>query len=197
MKTLNIETATNLLHEKMKNKNLRRHCYAVGKVLHAYHDFYEREDRDVDSLSANEWEIVGLLHDSDYEITKDDWSLHTVMLLEWLKDYEVKDEMLNVFRSHNTKITNLRNPETLLEWTLECSDELTGFIVAVALVMPGKNLDEVTVERVLKRFKQKEFARAVDRSQIMQCVEKVNVPVDKFVEIALDAMKQNSDLLGL
>ncbi|KKS17519.1 MAG: Metal dependent phosphohydrolase [candidate division WWE3 bacterium GW2011_GWA1_41_8] len=197
MKTLNIETATNLLHEKMKNKNLRRHCYAVGKVLHAYHDFYEREDRDVDSLSANEWEIVGLLHDSDYEITKDDWSLHTVMLLEWLKDYEVKDEMLNVFRSHNTKITNLRNPETLLEWTLECSDELTGFIVAVALVMPGKNLDEVTVERVLKRFKQKEFARAVDRSQIMQCVEKVNVPVDKFVEIALDAMKQNSELLGL
>jgi len=137
MKTLNIETATNLLHEKMKNKNLRRHCYAVGKVLHAYHDFYEREDRDVDSLSANEWEIVGLLHDSDYEITKDDWSLHTVMLLEWLKDYEVKDEMLNVFRSHNTKITNLRNPETLLEWTLECSDELTGFIVAVALVMPS------------------------------------------------------------
>jgi len=119
------------------------------------------------------------------------------MLLEWLKDYEVKDEMLNVFRSHNTKITNLRNPETLLEWTLECSDELTGFIVAVALVMPGKNLDEVTVERVLKRFKQKEFARAVDRSQIMQCVEKVNVPVDKFVEIALDAMKQNSELLGL
>ena len=197
MKTLNIETATNLLHEKMKNKNLRRHCYAVGKVLHAYHDFYEREDRDVDSLSANEWEIVGLLHDSYYEITKDDWSLHTVMLLEWLKDYEVKDEMLNVFRSHNTKITNLRNPETLLEWTLECSDELTGFIVAVALVMPGKNLDEVTVERVLKRFKQKEFARAVDRSQIMQCVEKVNVPVDKFVEIALDAMKQNSELLGL
>jgi hypothetical protein len=197
MKTLNIVTATNLLHEKMKNKNLRRHCYAVGKVLHAYHDFYEREDRDVDSLSANEWEIVGLLHDSDYEITKDDWSLHTVMLLEWLKDYEVKDEMLNVFRSHNTKITNLRNPETLLEWTLECSDELTGFIVAVALVMPGKNLDEVTVERVLKRFKQKEFARAVDRSQIMQCVEKVNVPVDKFVEIALDAMKQNSELLGL
>src|SRR3989344_2712758 len=197
MKTLNIETATNLLHEKMKNKNLRRHCYAVGKVLHAYHDFYEREDRDVDSLSANELEIVGLLHDSDYEITKDDWSLHTVMLLEWLKDYEVKDEMLNVFRSHNTKITNLRNPETLLECTLECSDELTGFIVAVALVMPGKNLDEVTVERVLKRFKQKEFARAVDRSQIMQCVEKVNVPVDKFVEIALDAMKQNSELLGL
>ena len=197
MARLTIETATDLLHENMKNQNLRRHCYAVGKVLRAYHDYYVKEGRDVGKLTADDWEIVGLLHDSDYEITQDDWTQHTLVLLDWLKDYEVDEEILNVFRSHNNKITQLREPETLLEWTLECCDELTGFIVAVALVMPGKKLADVTVERVTKRFKQKEFARAVDRSQITQCEEKVNAPVEKFVEISLTAMQENADLIGL
>jgi predicted hydrolase (HD superfamily) len=197
MARLTIETATDLLHQNMKNQNLRRHCYAVGKVLRAYRDYYVEEGRDVGKLTADDWEIVGLLHDSDYEITQDDWTKHTLVLLDWLKDYEVDEEILNVLRSHNNKITQLREPETLLEWTLECCDELTGFIVAVALVMPGKKLADVTVERVVKRFKQKEFARAVDRAQITQCEEKVNVPVEKFVEISLTAMQKNADLIGL
>ena len=165
--------------------------------MRTFYDFYKKQGLDTGKLSADGWEIVGILHDSDYEITKDDWNRHTILLLEWLKDYDVDGEMLDVFRSHNNKITNLRQPETLLEWTLECCDELTGFIVAVVLVMPSKKLEDVTVERVLKRFKLKEFARAVDRSQIYQCEEKVNVPLEKFVETALEAMQKNSELLGM
>lgn len=196
-KELDLQTANDLLHEHMKNINLRRHCYAVGKALSFYYDFYKNGNRDTGSLSKEQWEITGLLHDSDWELTTDDQSKHTILLLEWLKEYNVPEEMLNVFRSHNNKVTGLRNPETLLERTLECCDELTGFIVAVALVTPSKKLSDVTVERVLKKFKQKEFARAVEREQIKQCEEKVNIDVQSFIEITLKSMQENADLLGL
>jgi predicted hydrolase (HD superfamily) len=107
------------------------------------------------------------------------------------------EEMALALKSHNNHMTKLRNPETLLEWTLESCDELTGFIVAVTLVMPDKKLAVIDVDRVLKKFKQKEFARAVDRTQIASCEEKVKVPLQKFVEITLNAMKNNAEELGL
>ena len=197
MQKLTIESAKGLLHEKMKNRNLQRHCYAVGKTLAAFYDHYQTEAKDTGSLSKDEWEITGILHDSDWEVTTDNPEKHTLMLLEWLQDYDAPEEMLNVFRSHNNKITQLREPETLLEWTLECCDELTGFIVAVALVMPEKKLGAVTTDRVLKKFKQKEFARQVDRTQITQCEDKVGVDINTFIDITLRAMQKDSELLGL
>jgi predicted hydrolase (HD superfamily) len=138
-----------------------------------------------------------LLHDADYELTKEDWGKHTLVALDWLKEYEVKAELTNALKSHNNKITGLREPQTLLEWTLECCDELTGFIVAVALMTPRKKLSDVAVDSVLKKFSQPSFARAVDREQIKQCESRVNVPVSKFVEVSLKAMQDNSELLGL
>jgi len=197
MKKLDKEIALELLHKNMQNMNLRRHCYAVGKVLIALRDYYVSQGRKVGTLSYEEWEIIGILHDSDWEITNNKPEVHTIMLLDWLSEYETPKEMLDVFRSHNNKVTKLREPQTLLEWTLECVDELTGFIVAVALIRPSKKLSDVDVESVLKKFKQKEFARAVHREQITQCAEKLNIPVEKFVEITLSAMQEESDLLGL
>jgi predicted hydrolase (HD superfamily) len=196
MLKLDLQTSTEILHKNMKNKNLRKHCYAVGKAMSAYYDYYKEQGRNTGSLTKEEWEIIGILHDSDWELTTETPEQHTLMLLEWLKEYDVPQEMLNVFRSHNNKITKLREPETLLEWTLECCDELTGFIVAVTLITPGKKISDVSVERVLKKFKQKEFARAVDRRQILQCEEKVNVPSKEFIEITLKAMQENAELLG-
>ncbi len=190
---LNKEEALNLLHEKMKNQNLRRHCYAVGKVMAEFYDYFSAPA----GLTKDQWEIAGILHDADWEITKDNPERHTIELLEWLENYEVEPELLKVFRSHNSKTTKLREPETKLEWTLECCDELTGFIVAVALVMPEKKLGQVTVDSVLKKFRQKEFARQVDRGQISQCEEKLGISLNDFVSLTLDAMKNNSDLLGL
>lgn len=196
-KTLNLDSAKELLHTHMQNQNLRRHCYGVGKTLAGFYDFYKNEGRDVGNLSKEEWEMAGLLHDADWEETKDDATKHTLKVLDWLKVYNVKPEFLDIFKSHNNKITHLREPETLLEWTLECCDELTGFIVAYTLMMPNKKLSEVSTESVLKKFKQKEFARAVDRSQIEQCQEKVGVDIKTFANVTLIAMQQNSDLLGL
>lgn len=198
MKQLTPQTATELLHEHMQNLNLRRHCYAVGKTLAGFYDYYQNNSRLTDNtLTRDDWEIVGILHDADWEETKDDANLHTVKLLSWLEDYEVKTEISNVFKSHNNKNTGLREPETLLEWTLECCDELTGFIVAYALMQPNKSVAEVTTNGVIKKFAKKEFARAVDREQISQCETKVQVDLKTFIDVTLKAMQENHDLLGL
>ncbi len=196
-KTLNKEEALNLLHEKMKNQNLRRHCYAVGKVLAEFYEHYIALGNLKTELSQEQWEVAGILHDADWEITKDEPAKHTVELLEWMENYEAPAELIDIFRSHNSKITKLREPQTQLEWTLECCDELTGFIVAVALVMPEKKLASVSVDSVLKKFRQKEFARQVEREQIYQCEEKLGIDTEEFVKITLSAMQENSELLGL
>lgn len=196
-KPLTIDSAKEILHEHMKNQNLRRHCYAVGKAMAAYFDYFQKHGEGTGTLDREQWEITGILHDADWEETTNSPELHTLKLLEWLKDYELPEDMANVFMSHNNKITKLRHPDTVIEWTLECCDELTGFIVAVALVMPEKKLADVTVERILAKFKQKEFAKAVDRTQITQCEQCLGIPVEEFVSITLKTMQDNHDLLGL
>ena len=196
------QNALDLLHEKMQNQNLRRHCYAVGKVLSALHDYYRERGVpanfvDMGKLNKEEWEMVGILHDADWELTAHDEGSHTVMLLDWVKDRGLPEEMLNVFKSHNNRTTGLREPQTLLEWTLECLDELTGFIVAVALMMPSKKLAEVTAESVIKKFAKKDFAKAVNREQITQCEQKLGISVNDFVTITLKTMQNEHELLGL
>lgn len=199
---MNIQKATDILHKNMQNQNLRRHCYSVGKVLSAFFDYYKEKGipsgfSDMGSLSKEEWEIAGILHDADWEITTNDEEKHTLMLLDWVKDTNLSEELTNVFKSHNNKVTHLREPQTLLEWTLECVDELTGFIVAVALMMPSKKLSEVTVESVVKKFAKKDFAKAVNREQITQCEKVLGIPVDEFVKVTLTTMQDNHELLGL
>lgn len=195
--TLTKQKAIEILETHVPNKNLQRHCLAVGYTLGAFYDYYKSLGIDVGNLTKEDWEIIGTLHDADWEKTATTPEQHTLMLIEWLKDYEVSEEMLDVFRSHNTKLTNLKDPQTLLEWTLECCDELTGFIVAVTLMRPNKLLAEVEVENVLKKFKTKEFARAVHREQISQCEEKLNIKLEDFIKITLDVMKENHQTLGL
>lgn len=194
---LNIQSALELLHENMQNKNLRKHCYAVGKTLSEFYDFFENEGREVGGLTKEQWEIVGILHDADWEKTTDSPEKHVFEILSWLEDYDTPQEMLNALQTHNYKMAQIREPQTLLEWTLECCDELTGFIVAVALVMPSKKLADVSIESIFKKFKQKEFAKAVEREQILQCEEKIGVAPEEFVKVTLEAMQKNSDTLGL
>lgn len=194
------DIATEILHKNMLNVNLRRHCYAVSVAMRGLYKYLKENgklDSSVESLSECDWGVVGLLHDADYEVTKEDTTKHTLVLLDWLKIYDVHTHVVEAFQSHNTKITGLREPQTLLEWSLECCDELTGFIVAVALVRPEKSLSAVDLESVKKKWKQKEFARAVDRSQIAQCEEKLGITLDTFIEVVLNAMKAENEKLGL
>lgn len=197
---LNRDEAMKLLHQHMQNVNLRRHCYAVGYAMAGIYDYLN----DVGKITNKEidretWEVLGIIHDSDYELTKDDWSQHTLLLLNWLKDYgyEENDLLYKAVQSHNCKYTNLRCPETQMEWALECCDELTGFIVACALVTPEKKLTSVEISSVLKKWKQPAFARAVKREQIEQCEEKLGIKLEDFIGVVLNSMKLNSEILGL
>lgn len=184
------DQAVTLLHAHMQNQNLRRHCYAVGFALRA---LAEKLGGDPD-----EWEILGIFHDADWEETKDAPDQHTRKTIEWLKEMGMSDgSIIHALMSHNNRHTGLRELEGVMEWSLETVDELTGFIVAVTLVRPDKKLESVGIDSIMKKWKTKEFAKAVDRSQIAQCEEKLNIPLAEFIGITLKAMQEHHEELGL
>jgi predicted hydrolase (HD superfamily) len=147
---------------------------------------------------AEVWETLGILHDADWEETKDTPDNHTKHTLAWLKEKGITEgPIVHSLMSHNTKHTHLAEVSGVMEWALETCDELTGFIVAVALVRPVKQLATVSLHSILKKWKTKEFAKAVDRSQIAQCEEKLGIPLNEFIEITLKAMQEHHEELGL
>jgi len=193
------EQALTLLHENMESQNLRRHCYAVESVMRSLARYF-KEDED-------KWGIVGLLHDGDYEKTKATPEKHTLLMVDWLKKAgETDPEALSAILSHNYAHLigeSLEDgsipqaPKNNLEWSLYCCDELTGLIVAVALVKPGKRLASVAVDSVMKKWKEKSFAAGVKRPQIEECEDRLGIPLAEFIGIALEAMQGISDDLGL
>ncbi len=181
--------ALNILNSHIKNKSLIKHNLAVGAAMRSL----ARE------LGGDEevWEIAGLLHDADWEETMNDPSLHGRKTVEWLKEEGCRDErIMRAILSHNYENNGAEKPSTPMEWALFTVDELTGLIVAVALVK-GKNISSVRVGSVLKKFPAKSFARGVKREQIKLCEEKLGIPLERFVEITLKAMQDIKEKLGL
>lgn len=184
------QQALDLLHEHTKNENLRRHMYAVGFAMRALAGKLGGE--------PETWETLGLLHDADWEETKDNPSQHTKNTLAWLQSLgETDGPIVHAMMSHNRKHTNLAEIDGTMEWALETVDELTGFIVAVALMRPDKKLASVDVGSVMKKWKNKAFAAAVSREQIAQCQEKLGIPLDEFIQLTLTAMQEHATELGL
>lgn len=181
------EKALDILHENIKNKNLRKHHYGVAAAM----------KRLAQELGGDPgiWEIVGLLHDADYEKTKDDMNQHTLRLAEILKEEDVGEEIIRSIQSHASEYSGVY-PESLLDYALLSCDDLTGLIVAVALVHPDK-IAAVTVESVLKKFKSKAFAASVNREKILKCEQHLDIPLDRFVGLVLEAMQAEAELLGL
>ena len=184
------EEALKILHENMGSPNLRRHCYAVEIVMRALAKHFG-EDKE-------KWGIVGLLHDGDYERTKETPEKHTLLMADWLKKKGEQDtEILSAILSHNFAHTGQNAPKNKLEWSLYCCDELTGLIVAVALVKPDKRLASVTLESVKKKWKEKSFAAGVKREQIEECQVRLGIPLDEFIQISLTAMQGIAPELNL
>ena len=190
------QQALKLLHDNMININLRRHCYAVEAVMGA---LYKRlEDGEKSETKKNKWLIAGLLHDSDYEQTKFDTQSHTKKIIEWLKSTDTAADIMDAISSHAWGFVNgAPQPVTKMQWSLYCCDELTGLIVAVALVKPDKKLSSVSVDSVINKWNSKSFAAGVDRRQIEMCESRLNIPLREFVQIALSAMQTIHDDLGL
>lgn len=192
------EQALKLLHENIKNQNLRRHCYAVEAVMRALHR--RLEDGDKSEKEEEKWGITGLLHDADYELTKDDnpREKHTKLALEWLKKFEAASDITDAIAAHAWGyVDGAPEPKTKIECALYTCDELTGLIVAVALVKPEKTLASVTTESVLKKWNSPSFAAGVNRKQIEECQNRLNIPLPEFIQIAVTAMQGIHEDLGL
>ncbi len=181
------DDALRILHENIQSNNLRKHHYGVAAAMKGL-AIELGGDPEV-------WEIVGLLHDADYEKTKDKMEMHTILLAEILATEDLGDEVIRAIQSHAYEFTG-KKPQTKMEYALLSCDDLTGLIVAVALVRPEK-LAGVTVKSVMKKFGSKSFAAGADREKIKLCEENLKIPLEEFTGLVVRAMQQEKDLLGL
>ena len=192
------QQAIGLLHSKMQNPNLRKHCYSVAAVMRALAEYFNK-NKPVSAEGYDEarWEIVGLLHDGDYEFTKDDPGNHAKLMASWVRELgETDEELLEGIESHGW-FHEGKKPKTKMQWALFCCDELTGLIIAVTLIRPDKKLATVTVENILSKWNQKSFAAGVKREDIENCDKELGIPLNEFVQITLTAMQGISKDLGL
>ncbi len=175
-----------LLKEYTKNESLLKHAYAVETCVRAYAEKY---NQDIDY-----WSNVALLHDFDYEMfpTAEE---HPFRGVEILKEKGFDEEFRNTILSHADYSGVPRN--TQLSKVLFACDELAGFITAVAYVRPSKSVEEVEVKSVVKKMKDKAFARAVSREDITKGAEELCVSIEEHIQFCLDAMKKNKVMLGL
>lgn len=184
--------ALKLLHSKMQSLNLRKHCYSVEAVMRAIAETLKESE-----AQREKWALVGLLHDGDYEFTKDDPGNHAKLMAKWVRELgETDEELLTGIESHGW-FHEGKLPETKMQWALFCCDELTGLIIAVTLVRPEKKISVVTVENVLSKWKQKSFAAGVKREDIEHCEKELGIPLPEFIQIALNAMQGIASDLGL
>jgi putative nucleotidyltransferase with HDIG domain len=185
------ERALAILHEWVKSESLRKHCYAVADSMKY---FAQLRDADVDL-----WEAVGLLHDMDYEkhpnLERSSTEGHPFVGVAWLRENGWSEEVSRAILSHAdySGIT----PETPIEKTLRAVDELSGFVVAVALVRPSKSINDVELSSVKKKMKDKAFARAVNREEIVHGAEQLGMPLDEVITNVIAALKADAARLGL
>lgn len=140
------------------------------------------------------WGLAGILHDVDYEETKDDPSRHSLEGARLLEEMGVDPCIVRAVRAHNEYHGIPR--ETLMDKALFCSDPLTGLIVASALIHPEKKLAAIDAEFVLKRFDEKSFARGANRDTIRACSD-LGLGLEEFMGMGVEAMQGTSKELGL
>ncbi|HWN24676.1 MAG TPA: HDIG domain-containing protein [Candidatus Sulfotelmatobacter sp.] len=180
-----------ILHDWVQSESLRKHCYAVADSMKHFAQL-RGEDADL-------WEAVGLLHDMDYErhpnLERSATEGHPFVGVAWLRDNGWIEEVCRAILSHADYSGVSR--ETPLEKTLYVVDELSSFVVAVALVRPTKNIHDVDVRAVKKKMKDKAFARAVNRDDIIRGAEHLEMPLDDVIAQVIAALKGDAERLGL
>ena len=188
--TLSIR-ALDILHDWVKSESLRKHCYAVADSMKHFAQL-RGEDADL-------WEAVGLLHDMDYErypnVEQSPTEGHPFVGVASLRENGWSEEVCRAILSHADYANVSR--ETPLEKTLCAVDELSSFIVAVALIRPTKSIHDVDVRAVKKKMKDKAFARAVNREDIVRGAEQLGMPLDDVITEVIAALKADADRLGL
>lgn len=178
------EEAYQLVVEKIGVNNLLKHILAVEAGMRK---MAEHLGEDVEL-----WGLTGLLHDLDYNETKDDEPNHTYVTADWLKKYNLPEEMMYAIHAHPGHVPC----KSKFDWALYSVDPTTGFIVACALMHPSKKLSAIDEEFMLRRFKEKRFAAGATREN-MAASSNLGLELGQFLMLVRESMLTISDELGL
>jgi putative nucleotidyltransferase with HDIG domain len=183
------DDAWHLVCQYTASDSLRRHMLSVEAAMRAYAGHFDD--------NADVWGVVGLLHDFDYERYPDVAANgHPNQGARILREQGVDEAIVRAILAHAPEVTGIE-PESPMEKSLVAVDELTGFLVAVALVRPSKSLLDVEIKSVKKKWKDKAFAAPVNREEIEHSAAKLGIELDEHVQIVLGAMKNSAESLGL
>ncbi|MCU1264752.1 MAG: metal dependent phosphohydrolase [Acidobacteria bacterium] len=183
------DAAWELLCEYTKGDSLRKHAIAVETAMRACAPRYGEPDADGD-----EWGIVGLLHDFDYEMFPGP-DQHPFTGANILCGRGYSDRVIRAIMGHATYTGVPR--DTTMARALFATDELCGFLVACALVRPTRSLDDLEVSSVKKKLKDKAFARSVNRDDIRLGIEELNVDADEHIRFVIEALRPVQQRIGL
>jgi putative nucleotidyltransferase with HDIG domain len=182
---MNREEAWNLMCEWTESDSLRKHMLAVEAAMRAYaRRFGEDEEK---------WGITGLLHDMDYEKHPTP-AEHPMVGVRELEKRGYPDDVLHAIKGHADYLDVPR--DTPMSKTLYAVDELSGFIVAVALMRPD-GLENMKAKSVRKKMKQSSFAAAVNREDIVRGADELGVDLNEHIEFVAAALRERADVLGL
>ncbi len=179
------EDALTLMHEWTSSESLRRHMYAVEAAMRAY----ARKFGEDETL----WAMAGLLHDFDYERHPDE---HPKVGVQTLRTLGYPEALVKAILAHAPERTGIE-PETLFERALFASDEITGLITAAVYVRPDRSILTLTVKSLKKKFKDKSFARGVDREGLKMGAELLGIDLWEHIGFVLQAMQDDAERLGL
>ncbi|HQP45946.1 MAG TPA: HD domain-containing protein [Flexilinea sp.] len=180
------DQAWDLLTEYISSETLQRHVLTVEGVMRHFAGLYH-EDED-------EWGIIGLLHDLDYELYPDE---HCIKVQEILREKGFPEEFIHAVASHGYGICCDVEPVTNAEKVLYTIDELTGLIYAAALMRPSKSVMDLETKSVMKKFKSPAFAANVNRDLIREGAEKLGMPLEDVITETISGMREIAPLIGL
>jgi putative nucleotidyltransferase with HDIG domain len=180
------EAAWALLTEFTESENLRKHALAVEAAVRGYARLWGEDEE--------AWGVVALLHDFDYE-RYPDLKDHPFRGAEILRARGYPEWVIRAIQSHADHTGVPR--ETRLEHTLFACDEMCGFVTAAALVRPSKSVLDLEPASVLKRMKEKAFARGVNRDDLRRGAEEIGLPLEEHVANVIRFLRERADVLGL
>ncbi len=186
MMDLSRESAWSLLTEFTQNENLQKHALAVEAAVRGYARLWGEDE--------TAWGIAALLHDFDYE-RYPDLADHPFKGAGILRERGYPEWLVRAVLSHADHTGVAR--ETRLEHALFACDEMAGFVTAAALIRPSRSLFDLEATSVVKRMKEKAFARAVNRDDLRRGAEEIGVPLDAHVSNVIAFMREQADALGL
>lgn len=185
------DEALSLMHEYTESENLRRHMYCVEIAMRGYAKHYGEDEE--------AWALVGLLHDLDYEkYPNQEHSAtegHPSFGVKLLRERGLPDTTCEAILGHATYCGVPR--ESLMAKALFAVDELSGFLVACALVRPGKSLDDLQIKSVKKKLKDKAFAKGVNREDIRRGAEELGIPLEEHIQFMIDTLRPHQEQFGL